>query len=201
MIETEEQLRALYGYPKGRSVEKQMPKLDRHCRRFIELSPFLLLATTDGERVDVSPKGDAPGFVHVVDDETLLIPDRPGNKRLDGLTNILRNPRVGVIFLIPNVGEAMRVNGPATIHDEPELLSLCAHEGRNPLTVLKVKTEEVFLHCAKSLMRSKLWQPETWPERAQALPTMGEMLRDQTGDNGPVESQEAMVRRYATELY
>ncbi|MEX2614731.1 MAG: pyridoxamine 5'-phosphate oxidase family protein [Alphaproteobacteria bacterium] len=201
MIESEEQLRELYGFPKGRAVEKEMPRLDRHCRRFIEHSPFLLLSTSDGSRLDVSPKGDAPGFVKVLDDETLLIPDRPGNKRLDGLRNVLRNPRVGIIFLVPNVGETLRVNGPATIHDEPELLALCAHQGRNPLTVLKVKTEEVFLHCAKSLMRSALWKPETWPERSAALPPMNEMLRDQTGSQDPVEPEVEMVRRYATELY
>lgn len=200
MIETEEQLRAIYGHPKGRSVEKEMPRLDRHCRRFLELSPFLLLSTSDGSRLDVSPKGDAPGFVKVLDDETLLIPDRPGNKRIDGLRNIVRNPHVGVIFLIPNVNETLRVNGPATIHDDPDLLALCAHEGRNPITVLKVKTEEVFLHCAKSLMRSALWGYESWPDRDE-LPTMGEMLRDQTGSQDPVEPQAEMVKRYATELY
>ena len=200
MIETEEKLREIYGFPKGRAVEKEMTRLDRHCRRFLKLSPFLLLSSSDGSRLDVSPKGDAPGFVKVLDDETLLIPDRPGNKRLDGLRNIIRNPRVGIIFLIPNVNETLRVNGSATIHDDPELLELCANEGRNPITVLKVKAEEVFLHCAKSLMRSKLWGPDSWPDRTE-LPTMGEMLRDQTNSKDPVEPEADMVKRYATELY
>ncbi len=179
-----------------RSLAKQIDHVDRHCRAFIAASPFLLLATSDGARLDVSPKGDRPGFVVVEDDRHLLIPDWPGNSRIDGMRNLLANPGIGLIFLIPAVRETLRINGAATIHDAPELLDKCAHKGRLPLTVIRVAVEEVFLHCAKALLRSKLWQPETWPE-ARPVPSMGEMIHDHAGLDGPVESEADMTARYA----
>ena len=195
-ITTETRLREIYGQPKPRSLAKQIDYIDGHCRRFIATSPFLLMATSDGARLDVSPKGDRPGFVAVEDDRHLLIPDWPGNSRIDGMRNILAHPRVGLIFLIPTVRETLRINGTASIHDAPELLAGCVHQGRPPLTVIRVAVEEVFLHCAKALLRSKLWQPDVWPE-ARPVPSMGEMIRDHGGLDGPAESDAEMNARYA----
>ncbi len=195
-ITSESRLREIYGPPIPRSVAKEITQLDRHARAFIAESPFLLLATSDGTRIDVSPKGDRPGFVAVEDDEHLLIPDWPGNSRIDGLRNILKHDHVGVILMIPSVRETLRVNGRATIHDDPDLLALCELKGRLPLTVLRVAVEEVFLHCAKALLRSKLWSPESWPE-TRPIPTMSEMIRDMAGDPGiEYESDAAMTERY-----
>lgn len=200
-IETVDDLRALYGHPKGRTVDKVLPRLDRHCRRFISMSPFALLATTGADgSVDVSPRGDGPGFVAVEEDGAVLLPDRPGNNRLDSLVNILERPRVGLLFLIPGVDESLRVNGCASIEADRELTARFAVDGRAPRTVLRVEVEEAFLHCAKALMRSKLWSAEAQVERS-VLPTMGEMLRDQTDGSGEAESQQAMVARYAALLY
>jgi PPOX class probable FMN-dependent enzyme len=198
-ITTEARLREIYGPANPRSLAKEITRLDAHCRAFIAASPFLLMATSDGTRLDVSPKGDLPGFAVVEDDSHLLIPDWPGNSRIDGLRNILEHPRIGLIFLIPTVRETLRINGGATLHDEPGLLAKCAIRGRLPLTVTRIAVEEVFLHCAKSLLRSKLWQPETWPD-ARPVPSMGEIIRDHAGDNGAIESDDAMIARYVAGL-
>ncbi|HUS55634.1 MAG TPA: pyridoxamine 5'-phosphate oxidase family protein [Thermohalobaculum sp.] len=198
-ITTEDRLREIYGPATGRAVSKQTDHIDHHCRAFIAASPFLLIATSDGTHLDVSPKGDLPGFVVVEDDKHLLIPDWPGNSRIDGLCNILEHPRIGLIFLIPTVRETLRVNGGATIHDAPELPAKCAIKDRLPLTVIRVAVEEVFLHCAKSLLRSKMWRPETWPD-ARPVPSMGEMIRDHAGGNGEIESDDAMIARYVDGL-
>ena len=194
-ITTEARLREIYGQPTPRAAAKQIDHLDRHCRAFIAASRFLVIATSDGTRLDVSPKGDRAGFVVVEDDTHLLIPDWPGNSRIDGMRNLLAHPNVGLIFLIPGVRETLRVNGTATIHDDPETLQACAYQGRLPLTVLRVAVEEVFLHCAKALLRGKLWQPETWPAE-RPVPSMGEMLRDHAGIDGPVQSDVEMTERY-----
>lgn len=199
-IETVEELRRLYGEPGGRARDKVLARLDPHCRRFIGLSPFVLIATCDAAgAADVSPRGDAPGFV-TAEETRLLIPDRPGNNRLDSLCNILSNGRVGLLFLIPGVNETLRVNGRAAIRDDAELRARFAVAGRAPRTVIAVEVEEAFLHCAKAFMRSSLWSAEARVPRA-ALPTMGEMLRDQIGNGGPTESQEDMERRYRAALY
>ena len=194
------ELRTLYGDAKPKSVAKELTFLDSHCQRFIALSPFLLLATSDGQRLDVSPKGDGPGVATVLDDRTLAIPDWPGNRRIDGLLNLIEHPGVGIIFLIPNVKETLRVNGRATIHDDADLKARFETRGKLPITVLKVAVQEVFLHCAKALIRSDLWSPETWPDRS-ALPTMGEMIKDHAEWDGPPEAQDEMEDRQAKALY
>ncbi|MFG1401294.1 pyridoxamine 5'-phosphate oxidase family protein [Xanthobacter sediminis] len=199
-IETIEELRRLYGMPAGRARDKVLARLDPHCRRFIGLSPFVLIATCDAAgAADVSPRGDAPGFV-AAEETRLLIPDRPGNNRLDSLCNILSNGRVGLLFLIPGVNETLRVNGRAAIRDDAELRERFAVAGRAPRTVIAVEVEEAFLHCAKAFMRSSLWSIAAQMPR-EALPTMGEMLRDQIGRGGPAESQEDMESRYRAALY
>lgn len=200
-IDDAETLRRLYGEPGQRAVAKQMDRLDRHCRDFIALSPFLVLATQGADGLaDATPRGDAPGFVAFLDDTTLALPDRPGNRRLDSLTNVLANPAVGIIFLIPGVDETLRVNGLAEIRDDAELKARFAVDGREPATVLVIRVREVYLHCAKALMRSRLWSPESVIERSR-LPSMGEMLKDHTRSEIPTESQDEMVARYREQLY
>ena len=165
------ELRALVGEPSELARKKQIDHLDRHCREYIAHAPFLLLATSDATgRCDVSPKGDAPGFVHVIDDRHLVIPDRPGNKRFDGISNILENPHVGLIFLVPRYEETLRVNGRATVTRDPELLARMDVGGRRPLLAIGVEVEEVFMHCAKAFKRSGLWQPERWPDISSMAP-------------------------------
>ena len=200
-VQTVEELKSLYGETNVRAKDKVLSTLDIHCRNFIANSPFFVLATSDGTDLDISPKGDPAGSVIVEDDgQHVLLADRPGNNRIDGLVNILSHPKVAMIFLIPGVRETLRVNGHATIHAEPEVLDKCLINGRPPLTVTRVKVEEAYLHCAKALIRSKLWQPETWPAE-RPVPTMGEMLVDHTGQDIAYETDEAMVKRYAATLY
>ena len=193
-------LRALYGPAGVRSARKQLDHLDVHCRRFVALSPFVLLATSGADGLgDVTPRGDAPGFVTVPDDRTLLLPDRPGNNRLDSLMNILERPGVGLLFLVPGVDETLRVNGTAEILTDPGLLAGFAVDGKLPKTVLRIAVREAYLHCAKALMRSRLWDPDARIERSE-LPSMGEMLRDQLKlPSG--EDQEEMLARYRATLY
>ncbi|WP_237154555.1 pyridoxamine 5'-phosphate oxidase family protein [Oryzibacter oryziterrae] len=193
-------LRALYGDARERSRRKVLPALDRHARRFIELSPFCLLSTHGADGLgDVTPRGDAPGFVAVADDRTLLLPDRAGNNRLDSLLNILDNPGVGLLFMVPGVDETLRINGHATIETDPDLLARFEVAGKLPKTVLVIAVAEVYLHCAKALMRSHLWSAENRVDRA-ILPSMGEMMRDQLGLD-QAETQAEMLERYRATLY
>jgi uncharacterized protein len=200
MIDSKESLRALYPVAKERSLKKQLAFLDRHCLRFIELSPFVVLASGGKEgHLDASPRGGAPGFVKAPDSGTLLIPDAPGNNRLDTLENIIGTGRLGLLFLISGVDETLRVNGRARLSDEIFLLEYFKNEKRTPKLVIEVKVEDAYLHCAKALMRSKLWSPGSRVERA-VLPTMGQMLNDQTGVQTPAETQEQMAERYKADL-
>ncbi|MEJ2175040.1 MAG: pyridoxamine 5'-phosphate oxidase family protein [bacterium] len=193
-------LRALYAAPTERSRRKEIRRLDQHCRRFIALSPFVVLASADeANRCDASPRGGDPGFVKVVDDTTLLIPDAPGNNRLDTLQNIQASGRIGLLFLVPGVDETLRVNGRARVSADAEHIRLCTNERRAPKVVIEVQAEEVYLHCAKALMRSNLWNDANRIARS-ALPTMGQMLADQTGLNLSAETQEQMVARYQKDL-
>jgi len=200
MIDTMESLRALYPVAKERSVKKQLAHLDKHCLRFIELSPFVVLASggTRGH-LDASPRGGAPGFVKAPDSHTLLIPDAPGNNRLDTLENIIGTGRLGLLFLIPGVDETLRINGKARLTGEISSLERFKDEKRAPKLLIEVKVEDAYLHCAKALMRSKLWSPESRVERT-VLPTMGQMLNDQTGIQTPPETQEQMAERYKPDL-
>jgi PPOX class probable FMN-dependent enzyme len=172
VVTSEAELRGLMGTPSERAIKKESASIDAPAREFIRHSPFLLLATSDARgRCDVSPKGDAPGFVRVLDDRHLVIPDRPGNKRLDGLRNVLENPHVGLIFLVPGREETLRVNGRASIVRDEDVLDSVAARGKSPQVAIAVEVEECFLHCPKAFLRSRLWEPEAWPDRA-ALPSM-----------------------------
>jgi len=183
-VVSEQQLRDLVGMPNDRSQLKERPALDVHSRAFIAHSPFLLIATSDADgRCDVSPKGDAPGFVLVLDDRRLVIPDRPGNKRFDGMKNILANPHVGLIFLVPGRQETLRVNGRAWITRDPDLLARMTAHGKTPVLAIGVEVEQSYLHCPKAFMRSQLWRHESWPS-PDALPSMACVLHDQIKPEG-----------------
>jgi PPOX class probable FMN-dependent enzyme len=186
-------LRELYPAPTGLAAKKTLARLDKHCRRFISLAPFIALATGDeAGNLDVSPKGDAPGFVEVADDTTLLIPDRMGNNRVDGLRNIVTNPHVGILFMIPGVDETLRVNGRAHISTAPELLQRFVVNGKAPTTVTVVEVDEAFLHCSKAMKRSKLWADDSRVER-RVLPSLGRMIAEQIDDGTTVEAAETRV--------
>jgi len=177
-IDSTAALRALYGQPGERAVAKEQARLDEHTRAFIAHSPFLVLGTAGADgRCDVSPKGDAPGFVHVLDDQHLAIPDRLGNNRLDGLRNVVENPHVGLIFFIPGREDTLRVNGRATISREAALLERLAVNGKPPQTVLVVEVEQAFMHCTRAFKRAGLWDHERWPD-ASSVPSMQRMIWD-----------------------
>ena len=199
-ITTLEDLRSLYAAPQPRAVKKQIAALDDHCRRFIALSPFVVLATADRlKHLDASPRGGPPGFVKVDGGGALLIPDSPGNNRLDSLENIVASGRAGLLFMIPGVDETLRVNGAAVLSRDEEHIALCTDERRAPKLVIRVTVEAAYLHCAKAFLRSRLWSAAARVERS-LLPTAGKMISDQTGIVVPVETKEAMERRYAADL-
>ncbi|MBL8389100.1 MAG: pyridoxamine 5'-phosphate oxidase family protein, partial [Hydrogenophaga sp.] len=191
-----------------RSAKKEIPQLDAHARRFIGLSPMLVIASgDDAHGLDASPRGGAPGFVHVVDAHALLIPDAPGNNRLDTLENIVRcgetGAPVGLLFLIPGVDETLRINGQAWLSGDAADRERCAEAGRVPKLAIRVAVRSCYLHCAKALMRSKLWDASRQVDRS-ALPSMGEMMRDQIrefrGEEVVAETQAQMLERYRQTL-
>lgn len=200
-ITTPQELRALYAQPKERAVKKQLDRIDRHCAGFLALARFAVLSTSDAEgNLDASPRGGDAGFVKVIDEHTLIIPDWSGNNRLDTFSNILQTGRIGAFFLVPGIDEALRVNGAASLRTDEAYTSLCEVKGRFPKLVIHVAVKEAYLHCAKAVMRGGLWLPEAQVARS-VLPTMNEMLREQTGQIAPAEPQEAMVARHKTLLY
>ena len=199
-VGSQDELRALYKAPRPRAVVKEMARLDRHCRRFIELSPFVLIGSSGAGGQDVSPRGGPPGFVKVRGDRSVLIPDFPGNNRIDTLENVIETGRVGLLFLLPGMDETLRINGGATVDAGLTFRSELAVNGKLPVTVIAVTAEQVYFHCAKALIRSRLWDASTQIDRA-VLPTMGEMLKEQTGDAEPAETQSEMLQRYAKVLY
>ena len=190
-IDTEDGLRELYP-TQSKIVElKCLPAIDHHIARFISLSPFLVIGSSDPETgTDVSPRGDAPGFVQVVDANTVMIPDRPGNNRLDTLSNIIANPEVGLVFFIPGVEETARVNGRAEIITDEAKLTAFAVNGKPPRAAIVIDVREAYLHCAKALKRSKLWEDDYRIERDE-LPTLGKMVSDQI--NGEISVEDAEV--------
>ena len=182
-------------------VSKQLDYLDRHSLKFLKLSPFCILATFGKDGLaDATPRGGKPGFIQNSDVKTLIIPDWPGNNRLDSLENIISNQGVGLLFLVPGIKENLRVNGSAEIITDSNLKARFWDKNRLPLSIIKVEIQEVFLHCSKAFIRSALWDPESIQPRS-ILPSMGEMLKDQTGDPGKIESQQEMELRYSKTLY
>lgn len=175
-IENEEELRSIIGFPSELVKRKVITYLDSHCDDFISKSPFLVVSTTDDEGYcDVSPRGDAPGFVLVLDEKRLIIPERPGNRRIDSMRNILSNPRVGLLFVIPGMEETLRVNGKATLVKDEEILEKMKVKERKPLLGIGVEVEECFIHCAKAFKRSKLWESNSWASK-ELLPLASSIL-------------------------
>lgn len=196
-----DELRSHFGAISPLAVHKVVTRLDGFCRDFIALSPFLVLASSDREgRADASPRGDAPGFVQVLDDSTLLIPDRRGNNRVDTFGNILASPGIGLIFLVPGINETLRVNGTGRITRDAALLGPLAAQGKVPTIGLLVEVEEIFFHCGKALMRSKLWDPATRVERG-TFPTLGRIIAEQTRAIEVEEAETMMEEAYRTRLY
>ncbi len=177
-VRTAEELRSLLGAPGQAALRKQIATLDDHCRNFIARSPILFLGTAnEAGQCDVSPKGDAPGFVRVLSDTQLAIPDRPGNRRADSLLNILANPQVGLLFLIPGMRETLRINGAAALYTDADLLDSLAVQGKRPQVAIVVEAREVYLHCGRALVRSSLWDTATWPQ-PETLPSAAQIFAD-----------------------
>ncbi|MBW8469167.1 MAG: pyridoxamine 5'-phosphate oxidase family protein [Thiobacillus sp.] len=199
-----EALRALYDPVRERSALKELPQLDVYATRFIGLSPLVVLSSAGANgALDASPRGGEPGFVKVLDPQTLLIPDAPGNNRLDTLENIVQTGQIGLLFLVPGMDETLRVNGSAMLTTDEADRTLFTYARRVPKLVVRVTVQASYLHCAKALMRSSLWDASRQVERS-VMPSMGEMLRDQIGDrlsaDAPVETQAQMLERYRQTL-
>jgi uncharacterized protein len=202
-IGTETQLRGLYQDPMELALLKQLDRLDDHCRNFLAHSPFAVIASTrPGRGTDVSPRGDAPGFARVLDDNTIAIPDRPGNNRLDTLSNIVADAEVGLLFFIPGIDETLRVNGTARLTRDPGLLGAAAVNGREPRMIILVTVREAFLHCGKALKRSRLWHDDYRVEKKN-FPSLGRMIVEQTKPKEiTVEQADAVVEEgYVNGLY
>jgi hypothetical protein len=197
VISSETELRALLGEPSDLVKRKVIPILDTHARNFIRYSPMLMIGTVSPDGTgDVSPKGDAAGFVHVIDETHLAIPDRPGNKRIDTLRNIVANGTVGLLFMIPGVDETLRINGKAQIVQDRALLSELQAQGKTPLLAIVVEIHEVYLHCAKAYIRSKLWHPKTW-QTERPIPSLACMVKDQSRISTPIEELEETIAESA----
>jgi PPOX class probable FMN-dependent enzyme len=206
MITSEKELRDVFGIAEGLSVAKARPSLDSHSRQFISLSPFLVIATSNASgAADISPRGDPPGFVRVIDDRTLLIPDRPGNNRLDTMVNIVENPNVACLFFIPGFEDTLRVAGKAHITLDAALLSSSAIQGKTPKAGIVVTVEQAFIHCAKALRRSKLWQDDYVQDRG-IMPSIARIILEQTAAGEVAEEAAAakdaeVEENYRNEMY
>ena len=196
-ISNQSELRSAYRQPNKRAQQKVLDHLDSHCRDFIALSPFCIISSFGADGlVDTSPRGDPPGFVATPDKRTLLIPDRPGNNQVDSLQNVIVNPQVGLLFMVPGMNETLRVSGKAEIVTDTEVLSPLSVQERPPLSALRVSVEEAFLHCGRSLIRSRLWDPEAQIDRS-CYPTYGQVLADQIrgADAREIDSSEDEANR------
>jgi len=200
-IQDQDSRRDLYPEPRAMIRDKILDRIDPHARAFIGLSPFLVIATAGADgSADASPRGDAPGFVTVADGNTLLIPDRRGNNLCDSLSNVLENTRVGLVFFVPGINETLRVNGGAAITTDPALLEPMAVEGKVPASALRVTVEELYFHCGKALIRSRLWDPAAQIERS-SFPTLGKILADQIKGLDSDEVQSGLETAYRDRLY
>lgn len=200
IISTEQELRDILGYPSEVVTRKVISSLDTHCKDYIVQSPFVLIATADQDgKCDVSPRGDAPGFVLVLDEQRLVLPERPGNRRMDSLRNIVSNPHIGLIFIIPGLEETLRVNGRAYVTQDAELLDRMQANGKSPLLGIGVEVEECYMHCAKSLKRSKLWNPDSWPAQDQ-LPVPARIIAKHAGSTEE-QIAKSLEESYRLRLY
>ena len=202
VVTTSEQLHEILGKPSKVAAEKAIPALDRHCRDFIDRSPFVLIATAGGNgSIDVSPKGDPAGFVQILGNNTIAIPDRKGNRRADTFSNILENPKVGLFFMVPGYRETLRITGTAIIVRDIELRQLMAVKGSIPELALVVNIDEVFFHCAKCVIRSGLWDADNW-NNIDEMSRLADALSDQTSsEESAQEMHERIEESYEVNLY
>ena len=188
-IENEKDLREIYGFSSGRAKEKVLGALEKHSIHFIECSPFIVLSTVNNQnKMDASPRGGGSGFVKVLNDNQLIIPDFKGNNRIDSLTNIIETKTIGLLFMIPGIDETLRINGSAMIESSEKYIDLFKEEPKMPITCIKVTIDELFLHCAKAFMRSKMWDVSTHISQSN-FPTMGVMIKDQLNSPHPADKQ------------
>ncbi len=197
-------IEALYeinGTPHQSIVEKHTAWMTPLIEQFVLASPFFLVATSDGKgAMDVSPKGDPAGTVKIIDRRTIAIPDRPGNRRIDGHRNLMSNPHIGLIFMVPGVDETVRINGRAFVTDDPELLETMSIQGKVPKLATVVEIDEVYMHCARAFLRSGLWKPESWPD-PDSIPTLGAIMCEQKELPPPDESAGKRQEEYRKVLY
>jgi len=200
-IETVSELTGFYGEPSFLAMRKDLDHIDPHARAFIARSPFLVLSTADANGwPDASPRGDAPGFVVVEDPHTLLVPDRPGNNRVDSFHNVIVNPKVGLLFLVPGHMHSLRINGVARLLTDEDLCERMSMQGKPARAILEVTASQVFFHCGKSLIRSRLWDPAQWPNRS-GLASLGAALADQIGTIDTVSAETMVAESIAKRLY
>lgn len=195
-----EEVRALYGEPSDLVQKKVLNRLDGHCQHFIRLSPFVVIASCDESGADATPRGDAPGFVAILDDRRLLIPDRRGNNRIDTLLNVIRNPQIGLLFMVPGINETLRVNGAGRIVTDQTLLEPMAVQGKVPTSGLEIEVAEAFFHCGKAMIRSRLWQADAQVER-KSFPSLGRIVADQIAGIDATAAEENLEEAYRTRLY
>jgi PPOX class probable FMN-dependent enzyme len=203
VVADESGVREVIGTPMELAAKKAIPKLDKYCRELIQRSPFLTIGTANANgKADVSPRGDQPGFVLILDDNTIFIPERPGNNRVDTLINITENPNVGLLFMVPGFDETLRVNGRASVVKDEALLERCAVKGRVPKIGVMVAIEEAYLHCAKAFRRSKLWDPDSRQDRKE-MPSLGKIILDQTAEANkpPADDEVKVVDEYIEDNY
>jgi len=203
ILTSENQLREIIGYPSDLVIKKVINKIDKHCSNFISLSPLLFLSTADDKgNCDVSPRGDAPGSVLVLDENHLVIPERPGNRRIDTLKNILLNPKIGILFIIPGLGETLRINGQAYVIKDEEILKKMKALEKMPVLGIGVRVEECFIHCAKAFLRSKAWDINSWPKK-DAFPSISSILTDHLNSSEYTEEsiKQGFRESYEKRLY
>lgn len=199
VVTSAEEIKEILGKDFPSQINKVIDHIDDHCRAWIERTPFIVISSADAAGVmDVSPKGDPPGFVKILDQQTLAIPDRLGNHRGDTFKNVLENPKVGILFVIPKRIEVVRVSGSAQVVKDPDLLTDMAVNEKVPDLALLVRVEEAMFHCGKSMIRSRMWQPEEWGS-IEGLPTYGQALKDHGSLPDPIEDLDAMVERNETQ--
>ena len=196
----EKRLREIYGPAKEKAASKILNKLDKHCVSFIENSSFVIIGTRNDQNIDLSPKGDPFGFIKVINNNFLEIPDRPGNNRIDGLLNIVKNNFISLLFLIPSINETLRVQGEAVISEDIDTRERHRLKTNVPKTVLQVKVTQAHLHCGKSMLRGGLWDPKKWPG-IRPIPTLFEMIEDQTGIDCEIKDEQKILAQYKKELY
>lgn len=203
IITSTDELRVILGEPSKRAKAKVIHKLDEHCRTLLKHARFLVISTSNEDgSCDASPRGDAPGFVHIIDDHHIVIPERPGNKRIDSLQNIVSNPHVGLLFMIPGMEETLRINGNAHITRNQELLEKLEANQKVPQFGIVVEIQEIYIHCAKAFIRSKLWDTKTWPNRNE-LPSMATIVKAhaELRESSIEEIEESLQESYTTRLY